>query len=61
MTKVLYLFPVGPGPSTAEAIKSAREKYADTKFLTDVSIDDRTEWAFGYSVECITVEATAYR
>lgn len=60
-TRVLYLFPVGPAPSTEEAIRSAKEQYKDTKYLTDISIDDRTEWSIGYSRQCITVEATAYR
>lgn len=59
--KVLYLFPIGSATSTAEAIQSAREQYEGTKYLTDISIDDRTEWAFGYSIQCITIEATAYR
>jgi len=60
-TKVLYLFPFGPPPSTAEAIKFAKEKHQGTKYLTDISIDDRTEWEIGYLRQCITVEATAYR
>ena len=57
----LYLFPLGKAPSTAEAKQAAREQYEGTKFLTDISIDDRTEWYFGYSIECIAAEATAYR
>jgi len=37
-TRVLYLFPAGPAPSTAEAIQSAKHQHEDTKFLTDISI-----------------------
>ena len=60
-TMVLYLFPLGTAPSTAEAIQTAKKQYEGTKYLTDISIDDRTEWYFGYSIECISVEATAYQ
>ena len=60
-TRVLYLFPIGLPPSTAEAIKSAKEQYEGTKYLTDVSIDDRTEWEIGYSRQCISVEGIAHR
>ena len=60
-TKVLYMLPYGPPPSTYEAIQSAKGRFKDTKYLTDVSIDDRVEWEFGYSRQCITVEGTAYR
>lgn len=59
-TKVLYIFPLGPAPSTAEAIQSAKDQLEGTKYLTDVSIDDRVKWEFGYSVQCITVEAKAH-
>jgi len=60
-TRVLYVFPAGPPPSTAEAIQAAKDQYEGTKFLTDISIDDRTEWEFGYSNQCITVEGLAHR
>jgi hypothetical protein len=60
-TRVLYLFPTGLPPSTAEAIQSAKGQYEGTKYLTDVSIDDRTEWEIGYSRQCITVEGIAHR
>jgi hypothetical protein len=60
-TRVLYLFPAGPPPLTAEAIQSAKGQYEDTKYLTDISIDDRTEWGIGYSKQCITVEGIAHR
>lgn len=48
-------------PSTAEAIQAAKDQYEGTKFLTDISIDDRTEWEIGYSIQCITVEGLAHR
>ena len=60
-TLVLYLFPTGLPPSTAEAIQSAKDQYEGTKYLTDISIDDRTEWRIGYSEQCITVEGIAHR
>ena len=60
-TRVLYLFPAGTPPSTAEAIQAAKDQYEGTKFLTDISIDDRTEWGIGYSKQCITVEGFAHR
>jgi len=60
-TQVLYLFPLGPAPSTDEAVQSAKDQYKGTKYLTDVSIDDRVKWEFGYSIQCITVEAMAHR
>ena len=60
-TRVLYLFPAGPPPSTAEAIQSAKDQYESTKYLTDISIDDRTEWGIGYSRQCISVEGIAHR
>jgi hypothetical protein len=60
-TRVLYLFPDGNPPSTAEAIQAAKNQYEGTKYLTDVSIDDRTEWEVGYSRQCITVEGIAHR
>lgn len=60
-TKVLYIFPLGPAPSTAEAIQAAMDKNEGTKYLTDLSIDDRTEWGIGYSKQCITVESFAHR
>jgi len=60
-TRVLYLFPTGLPPSTAEAIQSAKDQYEGAKYLTDISIDDRTEWEIGYSKQCITVEGIAHR
>ena len=60
-TKVLYLFPLGPAPSTDDAVQSSKDQYEGTKYLTNVSIDDRVKWQFGYSIQCITVEAMAHR
>ena len=57
---VLYVFPLGPAPSTDEAIQSAKGQNEGTKYLTDISIDDRTEWKIGYSRQCITVEGIAH-
>jgi hypothetical protein len=59
-TKFLYVFPIGPELSTAKAIQAAKDKYEGTRYLADISIDDRTSWGVGYSVECITVDATAF-
>lgn len=57
----LYIFPLGEAPSTNEAILDAKSKIEGTKFLTDLSIDDRTYWRFGYSEQVVKVEATAYK
>ena len=59
--RVFYIIPSGPAASTDEAIQSAKEQYEGTKYLIDVSIDDRVEWKFGYSIQCIIVDATAYQ
>lgn len=59
-TKVLYIFPLGPAPSTNKAIQFAKDQHVGTNSITDVSIDDRTKWKFGYSIQCITVEAIAH-
>jgi len=48
-TWVLYIFPVGDSPSTNSAILDAKSQIEGTKFLTDISIDDKTYWKFGYS------------
>lgn len=60
-TKVLYLFPLGEAPSTAEAVQAAKDQREGTQFLTDISIDDRIKWEIGYSMHCITVEGFAHR
>lgn len=57
----LYIFPIGKAPSTDEAISNAKAKIKGTKYLTDISIDNRTYWKFGYSVQVIEVKAAAYK
>ncbi len=59
-TWVLYIFPLGKAPSTSKAISDAKSKYEGTKYLTDLSIDDRIYWGVGYSQQVISVEAKAY-
>lgn len=60
-TWFLYIFPIGEAPSTDNAISYAKSKIHGTKYLTDISIDDRTYWEFGYSKQVIKVEANAYK
>ena len=60
-TWLLYVFPIGESPSTDDAISDAKSKIKGTRFLTDISIDDRTYWKFGYSEQVIEVKATAYK
>ncbi|BCS96918.1 hypothetical protein DSLASN_25500 [Desulfoluna limicola] len=60
-TWFLYIFPVGDSPSTNSAIQDAKSQIEGTKFLTDLSIDDKTYWKFGYSEQAVKVEATAYK
>lgn len=57
---ILYLIPVGEAPSTHQAIENAKQQISDTRFLTDISIDERTDWNFGYSEQIIVVSAHAY-
>ncbi len=59
-TRVLYLFPKGPVPSTSEALKAAKANHKGTTFLADVSIVDRTVWRIGYAQRCITVSGIAH-
>lgn len=59
-TRVLYLFPLGEAPSTAEAVQAAKDQYEGTRFLTDISIDDRIKWEIGYSMHCIIIEGFAH-
>jgi hypothetical protein len=59
-TRTLYLFPVGEPPSTQEAIQLAKKQYEGTEYLADVTVENRTEWAFGYLRQCTTVTGTAY-
>lgn len=58
---ILYLFPIGDAPSTHEAIEDAKSKIDGTKFLTDLSVDNRIDWRIGYSESVVHVEATAYK
>lgn len=57
----LYIFPIGESPSTNQAILDAKSKIEGIAFLTDVSIDDRTHWKFGYSEQVIQVDAVAHK
>jgi hypothetical protein len=59
-TRFLYLFPVGPATSTNEAIAAAKLHHEGTSYIADISIDDRRRFEFGYSVQCIIVDAIAY-
>lgn len=58
---ILYFIPIGEAPSTNRAIIDAKSKVEGTKYLTDITIDDRTYWKFGYSKAAIKVEANAYK
>jgi len=60
-TMFLYIFPQGNSPVTDEAIVNTKKAYEDTRFIADISIDDETNWKFGYSIRCVVVRATAYR
>ena len=60
-TGVLYIFPLGEAPTTAEAISNAKSVREDTGFIADISIDDVTRWGVGYLVKCVVVRATAYQ
>ncbi|QDP02795.1 hypothetical protein [Thalassotalea sp. PS06] len=58
---ILYLIPIGDPPSTHEAITKAKQQIKGTRFLADISIDEKTDWSFGYSEQIIIVNAQAYR
>ena len=58
-TWFLYVFPIGDSPSTNKAIHNAKNKVKGTKYLSDVSIDDRIIWKFGYRKQIIEVDAEA--
>ncbi|WP_019614894.1 hypothetical protein [Psychromonas ossibalaenae] len=60
-TWFLYIIPMGEAPSTNAAIENAKQQNHGTKYLTDLSIDDRTAWHFGYSIQSIKVEGKAYK
>ena len=57
----LYLLPSGPAPTTNEAIQDAMSKIPGTEYLTNISIDDRTNWKIGYHEQVIRVQAEAHR
>lgn len=59
-TAVLYLLPYEDSASTHLAIEDAKSKREGTVLLGDISIDDKLWVEFGYSVQCILVNATAY-
>lgn len=59
-TRVLYLFPAGESPSTQEAIQLAIKQHEETEYLANVTVENRTEWEFGYLRQCTTVTGTAY-
>ena len=58
-TWFLYLLPMGPAPSTDEAISDAKSQMNGARYLTDLSIDDRTYWRLGYSEQVIETKAHA--
>ncbi|UUV18517.1 hypothetical protein NRK67_14665 [Fusobacteria bacterium ZRK30] len=60
-TMMFYVLPMGSAPSTNEAIEAAKNQYPGTKYISDISIDDRVEWKVGYSIQCITVEGIAHK
>ena len=59
-TRVLYTFPKGNPPTTAEALSIARNQYSATAFLSDVSVEMRIKWHIFYSEECIVATGVAY-
>ena len=59
-TRILYVLPKGPATSTSAAIEDAKSKMEGTVFLADVSVEERLEWRFGYSRNCVIVTAIAY-
>ncbi|WP_229814702.1 hypothetical protein [Shewanella hanedai] len=59
-TSVLYFIPYGESAATYKAIEDAKNQIEGTLLLTDISIDDKLWFEFGYSVQCILVSATAY-
>ena len=59
-TRVLYTFPKGNPPTTAEALSIARNQYSATAFLSDVTVEMRIKWHIFYSEECIVATGVAY-
>ena len=58
---LLYIFPIGESPSTNKAILDAKSKFAGTKYLADMSIENEIYWGIGYKKQLIEVEAMAYK
>ena len=59
-TLALYVLPMGDAPSTRDAINAAKLVHPGTRYLADVSIGSITYWRVGYSIACVSVDATAY-
>ena len=59
-TRTLYVFPKSDPPSTAKALRAAKNQYISTAFLADVSIETYIRWYFLYSQECTVVTGIAY-
>jgi len=59
-TRVLYTFPKGDPPTTAEALDMAKNQYKTTAFLADVTVETRIRWTILYSEECVVVTGIAY-
>jgi hypothetical protein len=58
---MLYLFPIGEAPSTHDALENALQRFSGTKYLSDVAIDNRITWKFGYYIQIINVQGDAYK
>ncbi len=58
---LFYILPLGTPASTEDAVNKAESPLEGTAFLSNVSIDDRTWWGFGYATQIIRVNARAYR
>ncbi len=59
-TNTLYIFPQSDPPSTAKALRAAKNRYDSTAFLADVAIETYIRWYFLYSEECTVVTGVAY-
>jgi hypothetical protein len=59
-TMVLYVFPLGDNASAKRAMQRAMQKYEQTRFLADVSIETITYWKVGYAIRCVTVTGSAH-
>jgi len=59
-TRPLYVLATGEPATTHAAIEAAKAVHENTRFLTDIAIDDETRWSFLYSVQCVVVRAMAW-